>query len=38
MLSMDYFSNYLKQRDEKTVSANCIIEVHVVNIIKGSKV
>ena len=38
MLSRDYFSNYLKQYYEKTLfPANCIIEVHIVNIIKGSK-
>ena len=38
MLSRDYLSNYLKQHDEKTiVSANCIIKIHIVNIIKGSK-
>ena len=37
MLSRDYFSNYLKQYDEKTLSANCIIKIHIVNIIKGSK-
>ena len=36
MLSRDYFSNYLKQHDEKT-PLNCIIKVHIVNIIKGSK-
>ena len=29
--------NYLKQHRERTFSANCIIEVHIVNIIKGSK-
>ena len=32
-----HFSNYLKQYDEKTFSANCFIEVHVVNMIKESK-
>ena len=37
MLSRDYFSNYLKQQDEKTLSANCIIKIHIVNLIKGSK-
>ena len=35
MMSSDYFSNYLKQHDEKTLfPTNCIIEVHIVNIIK----
>ena len=28
MLSSDHFSNYLKRHDEKTLSANCFIEVH----------
>ena len=37
MLSRDYFSNYFKQHDEKTLSANYIVEVDIVNIIKGSK-
>ena len=37
MLSRDNFSNYLKQHDEKTLFLqNCITEVHIVNIIKGS--
>ena len=31
MLSLDHFSNYLKQHDEKTFSANCFIEHHTVN-------
>ena len=38
VLSRDYFSNYLKQYDEKTLflqTANCIIKIHIVNIIKG---
>ena len=39
MLSRDFFSSYLKQNDEKTLlSANCIIEVYIVKIIKGSKI
>ena len=33
VLSRDHFSNYLKQHDEKTLSANCFIEVHKVNMI-----
>ena len=37
MLSRDNFSNYLKQHDEKTLSANCFIEVHIVNMITESK-
>ena len=38
MLSRDYFSDYLKQHDEKTLfSANCIIEVHMANIVKELK-
>ena len=37
VLSRDQFSNYLKQHDEKTPSANCFIEVHIVNMIKESK-
>ena len=37
MLSGDYFSNYLQQPDENTLSANCIIEIDIVNIIKESK-
>ena len=34
MLSRDYFSNYLKQHDQKTLFLN---KIHIVNIIKGSK-
>ena len=37
MLSRELFLNYLKQHDEKTLFANCIIKIHIVNIIKGSK-
>ena len=37
VLSRDHFSNYLKQHDEKTLSANCFIEVQKVNMIKESK-
>ena len=34
MLSRDYFSNYLKQHDQKTLF---LIKIDIVNIIKGSK-
>ena len=37
VLSRDQFSNYLKQHDETTFSANCFIEVQIVNMIKESK-
>ena len=37
MLSSDQFSDYLIQYDENTLSANCFIEVHIVNMIKESK-
>ena len=37
VLPRDHFSNYLKQHDEKTLSVNCFIEVHIVNMIKESK-
>ena len=37
VLSMDHFSNYLKQHDEDSFSANCFIEVHIVNMIKKFK-
>ena len=32
MLSRDYFSNYLKQHDQKTLF---LIKIHIVNIIKN---
>ena len=35
--SMDHFSNYLKQRHENALSANCFIEIHIVNMMKESK-
>ena len=35
VLFRDYFSNNLEQHDEKTLFANCLIEVHMVNMIKN---
>ena len=37
MLSKDYFSNLKQHAEKHPFSANCIIKVHIVNIIKGSK-